>query len=222
MNIYLDIETVPLPLAQRAHCRPDPDEVPLGNLKDPDKIAAKIKAAIEAWESGNGAALDPLQARVALVGLAVGDGEYTPIYADPENDDSEVEVLTRWWESLHGLDQDRIRIIGHNIRFDAAMLIHRSWIQDVPVPSSLVTDLFSYSPHHWADTMRLWQLGDKTAKFTGLDRLCRSFGISVKTGDVTGADFWLWWQRDKPACIAYNRQDVEAVRQLWGIIGTGE
>ena len=68
MNIYLDVETIPLPIEDRAHLRPSQADIKLGNLKDETKIKAKIDEATAAWERGDNCALDPLQARIAPMG----------------------------------------------------------------------------------------------------------------------------------------------------------
>ena len=76
--IYLDIETIPLPVAEREFLRPSRDSIRLGNLKDPAKIEAKIAETVAAWERGEDAALDSLQARVALIGHAAVDPGHHP------------------------------------------------------------------------------------------------------------------------------------------------
>ena len=72
-TILFDIETAPLPESELAALVPpfDPAEVRTGNLKDPDKIAAKLAEA-EANHRRDfieRAALDPLTGRVLAIGL---------------------------------------------------------------------------------------------------------------------------------------------------------
>jgi hypothetical protein len=211
MNIYLDIETIPLPVNEREFLRPSEADVKTGNLKDPGKIAAKIAEAREAWERGEEAALDSLQARVALIGCAVEE-EPVQQFALPD----EAEMLRQWWVVVAPKIYDvEVNIIGHNIRFDAGMLAHRSWLKGVTMPVYLIYDLYSYMPRHWQDTMLRWQIGNRQAEFRKLQNLCAAFGIEVKQGEVMGANFADWWAKDRDACLAYNRQDVEAVRALW-------
>ena len=72
-NVFFDIETGPPPPTELALVLPpfDPDAVKAGNLKDPEKVAVKIKEA----ETSHGreftekAGLDPLTGRVLAVGL---------------------------------------------------------------------------------------------------------------------------------------------------------
>lgn len=82
-TICFDIETGPLPETELAAMVPafDPAEVKTGNLKDRDKVAAKIAEA-EAnhrREFIERAALDPLTGRVLAIGLLNWDtGECRP------------------------------------------------------------------------------------------------------------------------------------------------
>lgn len=214
-TIFFDIETTPLPIAQREFLRPNPANVALGNTKDPVKIEAKIAEVLASWQRGDDAALDPLQSRVRLIGYALGNGPVQQIH----NDD-EPALLRQFWQVVAPRVYDAdMRLIGHCVRFDASMLIHRSWILGIRFPQVLLMDLFVYSPLYWLDTAFRWQLGDRKAPYRKLKHLCAAFGIPVKESPVDGASYGDWWAKDKAACLAYNAQDVEAVRALWRHIG---
>jgi hypothetical protein len=215
MNIYLDCETIPLPLGERMHLRPSEADIKTGNFKDESKIKAKIAEVMSAWERGEDAALDPLQGRVALIGYAV-DNDPVKFF---EDDDETVNLRNLWHlVAPRGYDVEA-NFVGHNIRFDAGMLVVRSWVRGVKVPVNLLADLYQFQPRHWLDTMTRFQLGDRRADFKKLKHLCAAFGIEVKDSPVKGSDFAAWWAKDRAACLEYNRQDVEAVRQLWRRIG---
>lgn len=204
-EVVLDIETLPLPLAEREFLRPDPAEIRTGNTKDLAKIEAKIAEIMRAFEMGDDAPLSALSGRVALAGLIIDGAEYRAIANADER--TLVETL---WPILAEAD----RIIGHNIGFDARFLIRRSFILGVRVPSHLQQDIEGYRPDVWTDTMALWAAGDRQERVS-LKHLCGAFGIPVKTGEINGANFHRYWQINRDACIAYNRQDVEATYAIW-------
>jgi hypothetical protein len=157
------------------------------------------------------------------VGIAVDDGPVASICDDDEGD-----LLCKVWEVINaaanitqpvpGTEVKLHQIVGHNIRFDAGFLVRRSWVNDVPVPGIYTRDLYDYRPRYWRDTMAAWALGDRQCMIS-LKAMCGAFGIQVKDGPVTGKTFGEWWGRDRDLCIAYNRQDVEAVRELWQRVG---
>lgn len=74
-TIFFDIETGPLPENELAALMPpfDPSEVKTGNIKDPEKIAAKIAEAEVNHKRDfiEKAALDPLTGRVVAIGLLI-------------------------------------------------------------------------------------------------------------------------------------------------------
>jgi hypothetical protein len=210
MNIYLDIETIPLPLDRREFLKPQQGEIKLGNLKDPEKIAAKVLEAEKDFAEGKKAALDSLQAQIVLIGYAVDDGPVKHLEGE------ESDILKAFWQAVapRGWDVEA-NIIAHNMRFDGNMLVHRSWLNGVIPPANLIADLTRYDPRHWKDTMVHWNLGDRHAKNRKLKHLCAAFKIACKESPVSGEDFYKWWSENKEEAKQYNRQDVEAVRHLW-------
>jgi DNA polymerase elongation subunit (family B) len=213
MRCFLDIETIPAPKNDRLFLKPDYSSVKLGNLKDPLKIEAKIKEELESWEKGEGCALDSLQANIPLIGIAFDEeNSFQSLYFPTEKITDEAELLCALWGLI--MEKDTHQIIGHNIRFDANMIIHRSIIHDIAFPIKYMNDLFNYRPKIWIDTMDIWSLGDRRASGRKLDHICKALGISVKESPVCGADFFVWWETNKEACIEYNKQDVLAVKEL--------
>ena len=207
MNIFLDIETCPLPPEKREFTKPVFEEMSFGNTKDEAKKRAKFDEAVESWEAGDSAAPDATTGEVALIGFAIDEGEYSHFYGD------EASILTGFWHEIS--EENSSFIIGHNvIAFDLPFMIRRSMINRVDIPFWVIQDLSQYNPQSVHDTMRLWQFGDRR-HFVSLKNLCGAFGIAVKEGEVTGKNFYEWWAKDKQKCIDYNRQDVEAVREIW-------
>lgn len=210
MQIFIDIETGPLPVEQREFLRPDAASIKTGNLKDLAKINDKVQQAIREWEAGEGCALDPMQGEVLVIGYAVEDDAVKQLHG------KEPGMLREFWALLSSNASHNPHIIGHNIRFDAGFIVKRSLAHGIEMPSHYIHDLFSYQPKFWQDTMQAWMLGDRRADMVSLKKLCGFFGVEVKDGEITGANFAENWHGgNKDACLAYNAQDVEATREVW-------
>lgn len=210
--LFIDIETAPLPVAMREAHRPTLATLKAGNTKDPDKLAAKVAEAVADFEAGADAGIDPLQCYIAIIGFARNNEPVQRFFALTH--EQEAEALRGWWtvaQAAYGGDL----VCGHNIRFDAAMLIHRSWLTGVAVPPRYLEDIFRFQQDIWLDTMRYWQLGDRQARYQSLATLCRAFNIPAKTGgELTGATFHKYWPVEHKKCFEYNAGDVESVRAL--------
>lgn len=212
-TIVFDVETAPLPESELAALLPpfDPAEVRTGNLKDPDKIAAKLAEAEANHRRDffDNAALDPLTGRVLVVGLLDQGGVR---FLDNEN---EAAVLREFWTVCRG-EQGRInQLVGFNTHlFDLPFLIRRSWKHRVPVPFGVRRG------RYWGDEMvdvrDAWQLGDRQARGS-LDAIAKHLGIGGKNGN--GADFAKVWQTDRAKAVEYLRNDLELTAKLADVLG---
>ena len=212
-TIIFDIETSPLPESELAALVPpfDPAEVRTGNLKDPDKIAAKLAEA-EANHRRDfieRAALDPLTGRVLAIGL-LDHGGFRIL-----DNDNEPAVLCEFWTVCRG-EMGRInQMVGFNTHlFDLPFLIRRSWKHRVPVPLGIRRG------RYWADEMvdlrDAWQLGDRQARGS-LDAIAKHLGIGAKNG--SGAEFAKLWQSDRAKAVEYLRNDLELTAKLAEVLG---
>tara|TARA_R100001530_G_scaffold97143_1_gene67519 strand:+ start:792 stop:1445 length:654 start_codon:yes stop_codon:yes gene_type:complete len=213
-TVFYDIETIPLALEKREHLRPSAESVKLGNLKDPVKVAAKQNEALAAWDAGEGAALDPMQCEIALLGFCIDDGGYNHLTNGGDDEDL---LLHEFWDMV--AKPSNVLFVAHNFRFDLGMIVRRSWLNEITVPPKVLNDINSFSPNQWADTMQVWGAGDRQTTYMSLDKLAKDFGVIVKDSEVTGKEFYKWWEKDRDACIEYNRQDVEATRDVWYAMG---
>ena len=212
-TIIFDIETAPLPESELAALVPpfDPAEVKTGNLKDPDKIAAKLAEA-EANHRRDffeRAALDPLTGRVLAIGL-LDQGGFRIL-----DNDNEPAVLREFWSVCRGEMGRLNQLVGFNsLLFDLPFLIRRSWKHRVPVPVGLRRG------RYWADQMidlrDAWQMGDRQARGS-LDAIAKHLGIGAKTGN--GADFAKLWQSDRAKAVEYLRNDLELTAKLAEVLG---
>jgi len=221
--IVFDIETGPLPLEELRASLPPFDEsgVKVGNLKDPDKIKAKIEEARVAHEEEfiARAALSPLTGRIICVGYMSTDKQATVIDAGEKNGDGEVEILENFWRRYRMCRQEKRMLVGHNIAgFDVPFLVRRSWLFDVEVPASVFERGRYLDSLVFADTMSLWQCGTRDA-WVKLETLSKAFGGTGKPvdedgGKVDGSMFADLWRTDRPKAEAYLRNDLEMTARV--------
>ena len=214
-TIYFDIETGPLPESELAALVPpfDPAEVKTGNLKDPDKITAKLAEA-EANHRRDffeRAALDPITGRVVAIGLLDGDG-FRILH-----DEDEAAVLREFWNVCRG-EMGRIHeMVGFNTHlFDLPFLVRRSWKHRVAVPRGIRRG--RYWSEDMVDLRDAWQLGDRMARGS-LDAIAKHLGVGAKNGD--GKDFAKLWQSDRAKAVEYLRNDLELTSLVAGVLGCG-
>jgi len=225
-TIVFDIETGPLAESELAAMVPafDPAEVKTGNIKDPEKVAAKIAEAEANHRRDfiDKAALDPLTGRVVAVGVMALDasGEAGPSFARGGRffiigHDDEAQTLREFWELTCG-DMGRMNpMIGFNIfGFDLPFLFRRSWKHRVPIPLGLRRG------RYWSDQVidlrDCWQLGDRQARGS-LDAVAKHLGVGAKTGD--GKAFAELWRSDRKQAEAYLRNDVELTAKVAEALG---
>lgn len=214
-TIFFDIETAPLPESELASLLPpfDPTEVKTGNIKDPEKIAAKIAEA-EANHKRDfieKAALDPLTGRVLAIGLLDAEsGKFSVI-----GHDDEARTLAEFWDVCRGMQGRINQMVGFNsYQFDLPFLFRRSWKHRLAVPLGIRRG------RYWADEMvdlrEGWQLGDRQARGS-LDLIAKHLGVGAKCGD--GKDFARLWTEDRAKAMAYLRNDLELTEKVARALG---
>ena len=206
MITILDIETIAQPEADiRAKLPPfDADKVPLGVLKDPDKILAKI---MEAQANHGNAEVEraALSAETGIVAISGMMDDSIHQFADGEED-----IIAKTFEKMLQVFSDGGIISGWNVKgFDLPFLVKRAWLLNVKVPARIFNP---YKPRYpWSDSivdlMDVWKAGQFTEKHTSLNTALRHLGLPQKTG--CGADFGSLWEGDKTAALAYNADDLE-------------
>lgn len=212
-TFIFDIETGPLPEAELTALIPpfDRDAVKTGNLKDPEKIAAKLAEAEAEHrrEFIDRAALDPLTGQVLAIGILEKGG--IAVLDDP----SEAMLLREFWQMCQG-DMGRVhQLVGFNVcQFDLPFLIRRSWKHRIAVP-------YGYRRgRYWSDQVvdlrEAWQLGDRQARGS-LDSIARHLGVGAKNGD--GKDFAELWQEDRAKAVAYLQNDLELTAKVAEALG---
>jgi hypothetical protein len=210
-RIVFDSETAALPAEELEALIPgfDAAEVKLGNTKDPDKVAAKIREAEAKHREYffERAALDALTGRVLAIGWVDFDqgGEIQVMH-----DDDEAVLLRRFWALARG-EQGRLNtLVGFNITgFDLPFLLRRSWKHGVEIPAGLRRG--RYWSESVIDVREIWNLGDRFA--TGsLDTVAKHLGFGGKSGN--GSQFAALWTSDRAAAIAYLVKDVDLTARV--------
>lgn len=204
----------------------DPKAVKVGNIKDPDKIAAKIRAEEEAYPDKvkeheaeyerkkdeyeakivSNAALNAITGRIVAIGIKQYDKEFI-LSGD------EISVLKAFWD-LFATSNDFF--VGWNSNdFDVPFLVQRSWKLGVIVPN-----IFNgrYLDKRFIDLMEMFACG-KYGYRLSLDKASKYFGIQGKfDGDCTGETFAQMWESDDPVAHQTAEQYLKCdLHATWGI-----
>ena len=212
MSYIFDIETGPLEEEVLRERMPtfDPGSVKCGNLKDPDKIEAKIEGARKEHERlwFERAALSARTGRVLAIGVSCEDEGALVI-----GDERETDVLNEVWglaTNGHGIGSS---FIGFNIHaFDLPFLVRRSWLIGVSIPDWILERGRYWHPT-FVDLLEVWRLGNRS-EYISLDELAKALGLPGKPDGVTGADFHRLWHDDRDAAIAYLKNDLEMIARI--------
>lgn len=223
MNLYLDIETVPSSTVTVEGLLVDVKSP--GNLKDPVKIeAARKEKAQEMFEK---AGLDALTGRILCIGYAIDGQEPVCLYAHGE--EREADVLQDFFDQVSHTEHYggfsphvdlesgsylvlKRTVVGFNIcGFDLPFITRRASLLGVEIPSQFPTPFTKKWDERILDLMLAWCGQDKYVSF---ERLCRAYGIKVKT-DLAGhevRDAYLRGEHDR--IRSYNLEDLTALREL--------
>lgn len=210
--IVIDIETGPLPDEQlKELCPPfDESEVKCGNLKDPEKISAKIQEARRShFENfAKTAALSAATGRVVAVGYfnPVTNG----LVIDGADSGNERKVLENFWRKYRECRTKNNKIVGHNLAsFDVPFLARRSLILDVGIPDTLL-EKGRWLDSIFVDTMLLWGIGGREP--IKLSLLGQCLGLGKKLDGVNAADFCRLYESgnddERKLAIEYLTRDL--------------
>lgn len=229
-----DIETGPrLDIDLASLAEPfDESSVKLGNLKDPEKIAAKIAEARAEHEANivGRAALSPITGCVLAIGVASSRG--AACMAVEDGDDhakAEADLLSAWWEKASVWRSSGRRLVGHHISFDLPFVVRRSWILGVPVPGWIHAG--RYRPDFFVDTEERWLSFNRFgSEKSNLDMIAKGFGLDGKfkpeprvlPGDqaateLTGATFHRFFRAGgefRSLALEYLAKDLMLTREV--------
>src|SRR6516164_660490 len=211
-NFCFDIETIPVDTERLNAIIPpfNADEVRVGNLTDPEKIAAKIeRARTEHFQRYyKRAALSALTGSIAMIGvLGASDGDPI-IFVGP----NEAETITAFFEFWLYHTNEGAHWLGFNIKnFDVPFLVRRAWLHKIPVAPGFVKG--RYLPAFFTDLMELWTGPEHAAQFeVSLNDLALYFGFEPKTAN--GADFHELLRYKPDEARDYLRHDLRLTYRI--------
>lgn len=201
----LDIETIPDQLLpEDAKPAFNPDDVKLGNVKDPAKIEAKIEEARQSFETDliKKMSIDPSLAQICtFVGIRWDiekqeEISRTSLQITKSYDGDDLDAVIGGWDFILKSYQERIPLVTFNgTAFDLPVMWHRAITQDVTIDRVMYSRLTPRygGPFHY-DLLGLlagWTL-DKMKGHT-LDFFLRRYKIGEK-GGMDGSMVWPAWE----------------------------
>jgi hypothetical protein len=214
MAIVWDIETGANLERSRALMPPfDESEVRTGNIKDADKIAAKVSDLRVAHERSwlKSSALRPETGHVLAIGLLPTRKEDSPLIFHVHQS-NEADVLLSFWDFLESTQQATGQhFIGFAIfHFDLPFLVIRSRILGVPVPLNLRVGRY-YNATRFIDLQEEWLAGrSRNDTKCSLDYVAKALGVGEKSG--TGDKFESLYNANEAQALAYLENDLNLAK----------
>lgn len=211
-SIGYDIETAPLPDAKFRITKWHPfkeSEVKVGNLKDPEKIAAKIADAKANHVNSHldRAQLDPSLSYVCAIGIINESGDVKIETGGGVHD--EKKLLEWFWSEMKAhWTSGYFRWIGWNSNeFDIKFLFKRSWIQGVEPNHQLLKG--RWMSDRLVDLMKVWTFHGYN-EYASLERVADVLGVSdPKRPQVDGKDFYKVLKRNPELAERYLTADLK-------------
>lgn len=183
-NIIFDIETAPDLEKVKAFTKPfSRDDVKLGNLKDPEKIEAKLVAAeADHWSKANDqAALNPHTSTICAVGIHLEDTTPRLIFG------KEKDILDEFWSQFNDFNHlPWCYYSGCNDRstFDPRHIIVRSWVNGIKTPHQIVSERGYLSPA-FVDLAQVYLFGASYPAYCSVEMAIKQLGL-IGTTNAAG------------------------------------
>jgi len=223
----LDLETIPSQvISETARPQFDPNDIKVGNVKDPIKINEKIEKARQEFEIGLSKKMSTdkdLCQITTFVGYiyttSIGKKkiineevlQWPPL-------DSEYEVVDGAWDFIKWAYSKKIPLVTFNGNgFDLPVLFAAAMRLDIPISKSMYDALiFRYENNHHYDLMKI--LTGETHPVAGktLDFYLSLFQLGNKTEDMDGSKVYpLWQAKEYDKISEYCKQDVLMTAKLF-------
>lgn len=219
-NYVFDIETGPVNSVVLEMLMPPFDEtdVATGNLKDPEKIKAKIDKARadHAAKFMRNAALSPLTGEILAIGVRGPNSGDILLWC--ESGIGERRLIEAFFsvfaESFDG--KEGAHWIGFNIaNFDVPFLVRRAWHHGIAIPNEFISRRFLKT--EFTDIFQHWQLTRYPPEFVSLNDLALFFGLAAKEFD--GAQFAELYRYEPDKARQYLAYDLELTWKITSRLG---
>ena len=227
-NIF-DIETAPYSdedILKNAKAF-DPADVRVGNLKDPDKIQAKLDAAEDIYHRNllDKAALDPHTSSICAIGFNLANSSVAELLVNrPEK-----ELLEHFWGIFESNPQPWGYWSGSNDKttFDPRHLIIRSWKLKVKTPWGIVSNR-GYLSDRFVDISQVYLFGASYPSYCSADKAAEQLGLigkesgcgkvkskqALKNNGVDGKTFYKVLETDSVLAREYLKNDIAMERAI--------
>ena len=225
--IPFDIETAPDENAVLYNTdKFDESSVKLGNIKDPEKIEAKIAdAKAKYWtDVFSKAALNPYTSTICAIGMALPDEDKVRILQGDEK-----VILTAFWSYFREFKNDWWCFYsGNNMKkladkFDIRHILVRSQILEIAMPVGVINHKTGNSCSNFIDVALTALVDAEYRSYFGLERACKAYrlvGKDTRLGKfqlksdiekdlgVTGANFHELQYTQPEVAEIYLKNDV--------------
>jgi len=195
MVVYVDIETLPPPIADPAmwaRANYDPDA--LKGCVVSCQMTLKslgIEPGDDALKKYRRLALDPMAGRILCIGFMVKTGGMVIGKGVCYHADHEERVLQVFLEALQGFNALKADWVAHNAEFDLGWIWKRALVHDMPKLAQAVPWMHHDFYSRAFCTMRAWRGRDTRAR-SSLDAIAKCLGLPGKVG-MKGDQVWPNW-----------------------------
>lgn len=218
-SLYYDIETCALPLEDLRKIMPelDENEVKTGNIKDPEKIRAKIEEAREGHEANfiDRAALKAISGKIIAVTFCEDE-----LPAEMKLGD-ELTLIRHFRDRCNTAIHLGANIYGWNSNsFDLPFVCQRGAVHGLGLHGKFLSNWkgrFSWN-EHFIDAKAVWMAAySNDHSGSSLDTVCKALGLGGKI--ASGKDFAKLLVSDPAKAKQYAEEDVTKLRDVCRAMG---
>jgi predicted PolB exonuclease-like 3'-5' exonuclease len=208
--LFIDVETIPdQNIPEKLKPAFNPDSVKLGNVKDPERVKAKIISAGIEFETGltKKMSVSSDLCQIISLGYIETDPQFKEISRGVFfNETSDKEILVKF----QGVLKDSI-LVGWNLKgFDNPVIWKRGIIQGLNIFNDYLGLNNKYRSERCIDLMHVWNNFDMGKMSACADRL----GIENKTGMDGSMIYQAFQNKQFQEIQDYNLQDCQVCLEI--------